>query len=235
VVGAVLDVTSLHPGRSGRETCRLAAATVGASRQRADELLEMVGLAHAAKQRVRQYSLGMRQRLGIAVAMVGSPSVLVLDEPANGLDPQGVLWLRSLLQDFASEGGSVLISSHLLREVEAVVDRLVIIKNGRLVAQGSMVELSSATLPVLRVETPDPEVAARTLHGLPGIGVIRTDPDGVPGTDSVLRAELVGAAPEDIVSALVGAGVRVRAMVTEKPSLEDLFVSLTGEGFDVGE
>jgi ABC-2 type transport system ATP-binding protein len=177
----------------------------------------------------------MRQRLALAGALVRKPRLLVLDEPTNGLDPQGTREVRALVRALAVDGTTVFLSSHLLSEIEQVCTHAAVLREGRLVAQGSMVELSSATLPVLRGETPDPEVAARTLHGLAGIGLVRSDPDGAPGMDSVLRAELVGAAPEDVVSALVAAGVRVRALVTEKPSLEDLFVSLTGEGFDVGE
>jgi ABC-2 type transport system ATP-binding protein len=177
----------------------------------------------------------MRQRLALAGALVRKPRLLMLDEPTNGLDPQGTREVRALVRSLAVDGTTVFLSSHLLSEIEQVCTHAAVLREGKLVAQGSMAELGAATLPMLRVETPDADVAVRALHQLAGIGLVRSDPDGVPGTDSVIRAELVGAAPEDVAGALVAAGVRLRAMVTEKPSLEDLFVSLTGEGFDVGE
>jgi ABC-2 type transport system ATP-binding protein len=141
-VGVLLDAAAVHPGRTGRETLALAAAVIGVTRHRPAQLLERVGLdARAARARVGTYSLGMRQRLGIAQALLGDPQVLVLDEPVNGLDPEGILWMRDLLRRFASDGGCVLLSSHLLREVEAVADQLVLIRRGRVVAAGSSTEL----------------------------------------------------------------------------------------------
>ena len=137
-VGVLLDASAQHPGRRGRETLALSARLMGVPEKRADELLGLVGLDRsAAKKRVRQYSLGMRQRLGLAHALLGDPEVLILDEPANGLDPEGMRWMRSLLRDFADRGGTVLLSSHLLAEVEAVADQLVIIGGGRIAAAGS--------------------------------------------------------------------------------------------------
>ena len=142
VVGVMLDATAQHNGRTGRETLRLGASVLGVPRNRVDELLELVDLAGApAGKRVGTYSLGMRQRLGIAHALLGAPDVLVLDEPANGLDPQGIRWMRGLLRRFADSGGTVLLSSHLLGEVAAVADRLVVIGGGRVVASGGTPEL----------------------------------------------------------------------------------------------
>src|SRR5690606_1330766 len=135
-VGVLLDASAQHRGRTGRESLRLSAAVLGVARTRVDELLALVGLTDAAGRRVGGYSLGMRQRLGIAHALLGDPRVLVLDEPANGLDPEGIYWLRTLLRQFADRDGTVLLSSHLLREVEAVADRLVVINKGRIVADG---------------------------------------------------------------------------------------------------
>lgn len=127
-VGVLLDASAQHAGRTGREALALSAATMGVDRRAVGELLDRVGLnGAAARRRVRAYSLGMRQRLGLAHALLGDPQVLVLDEPANGLDPEGIFWMRGLLRDFADRGGTVLLSSHLLREVEAVADRLVVI------------------------------------------------------------------------------------------------------------
>ena len=144
-VGVMLDARALHGGRTGIETLRLTARTLGMPRDRAEEVLETVGLEQAATKRVGGYSYGMRQRLGIGVALMGDPSVLVLDEPANGLDPEGIRWMRRLLRSFADAGGTVLLSSHQLREVEATVDRLVVISEGRLVREGPLEELTAVT------------------------------------------------------------------------------------------
>ncbi|HEX8496563.1 MAG TPA: ATP-binding cassette domain-containing protein, partial [Actinomycetales bacterium] len=138
VVGVLLDASAQHSGRTGREVLTLSAMVQGVPLRRVDELLEYVGLdGRAPRQRVGRYSLGMRQRLGLAHALLGDPEVLVLDEPANGMDPAGIRWMRDLLRGHADRGGTVLLSSHLLREVEAVVDHLVVIGGGRVVAQGS--------------------------------------------------------------------------------------------------
>jgi ABC-2 type transport system ATP-binding protein len=150
-VGVLLDASAQHGGRRACEALAVSAQTMGVDRRRADELLDLVGLDRsAARKRVRQYSLGMRQRLGIANALLGDPEILILDEPANGLDPPGMRWMRDLLRDFADRGGTVLLSSHLLHEVEALADRLVIIDLGRIVAEGAREELlaNSGTLVV---------------------------------------------------------------------------------------
>ncbi|MEA2133864.1 MAG: type transport system ATP-binding protein [Solirubrobacteraceae bacterium] len=145
-VGVLLDASAQHAGRSGREVLRLTADILGVDRRRVPGLLDRVGLpAAAARKRVGQYSLGMRQRLGIAQAMVGEPSVLILDEPANGLDPEGIVWMRGLLRDFADRAGTVLLSSHLLHEIEAVADNLVVIHHGRIVAQGGKADLLASS------------------------------------------------------------------------------------------
>ena len=141
-VGVLIDASAAHEGRRGRETLVVSAQLLGVADTRVDEMLELVDLdAAAARKRVGQYSLGMRQRLGIANALLGDPQLLILDEPANGLDPVGMRWMRRLLRDFASRGGTVLLSSHLLHEVEAIADRFVIIAGGRIVAQGTAKEL----------------------------------------------------------------------------------------------
>ena len=141
-VGILLDASAQHAGRRGREALAVSAQTMGVPAQRVDALLELVGLdATAARRRVGKYSLGMRQRLGFAHALLGDPEVLILDEPANGLDPEGMRWMRGLLRGFADRGGTVLLSSHLLAEVEAVADRMMIIGGGRIQAQGTRAEL----------------------------------------------------------------------------------------------
>lgn len=137
-VGVLLDAGAMHPGRSGRELLTLAAITTGMPKARVDEVLDLVQLTRdEARRRVGTYSLGMRQRLGVAHALVADPKVLLLDEPANGLDPQGIWWMRSLLRQFAADGGAVLLSSHLLHEVQQIADQLIIIGHGRIVAQGT--------------------------------------------------------------------------------------------------
>src|SRR5215213_11749532 len=141
-VGVLLDPSAQHGGRTGEETLTVAAMTLGVGRDRVAAVLDDVGLAGtAARKRVRTYSLGMRQRLGIAHAVLGEPEVLILDEPANGLDPEGIVWMRRLLRDFADRAGTVLLSSHLLREVEKIADQLVVIDGGQVVAQGAVDEL----------------------------------------------------------------------------------------------
>ncbi|GGK60234.1 ABC transporter [Ornithinimicrobium pekingense] len=150
-VGVLLDASAQHPGRTGRESLTLSALAMGLDRRRVEEMLELVGLTPAeARRRVGAYSLGMRQRLGIANALLGSPRILLLDEPANGLDPAGIRWMRTLLSDFTSAGGAALLSSHLLREVEVIADDLVVIGRGRIVATGSKEELLATAGTVVR-------------------------------------------------------------------------------------
>jgi ABC-2 type transport system ATP-binding protein len=150
LVGVMLDAAAQHPGRTGAETLRLTAQLLDLPKSRATQMLEVVGLGGAGKRRVGDYSLGMRQRLGIGNALLGDPAVLVLDEPANGMDPEGIRWMRELLRDFASRGGTVLLSSHLLGEVQATVDRLVVIGSGQIVAAGSLDELLAGGRTVVR-------------------------------------------------------------------------------------
>ena len=150
VVGSALEATNFHPGRSGRDHLRVLADTAGISTARVDEMLELVGIPAAAKKRAGGYSMGMRQRLGLAAAMLGDPQVLILDEPANGLDPEGIRWLRGFLRHLSAQGKTVLISSHMLQEVEQTVDDVVIINNGRLIKQGAMADLHGEAQTIVR-------------------------------------------------------------------------------------
>jgi ABC-2 type transport system ATP-binding protein len=150
VVGSALEATNFHPGRTGRDHLRVLADTAGVSTKRVDEMLELVGIPAAARKRAGGYSMGMRQRLGLAAAMLGDPEVLILDEPANGLDPEGIRWLRGFLRHLAGQGKTILISSHMLQEVEQTVDDIVIITNGRLVRQGAMSDLHGAPRALVR-------------------------------------------------------------------------------------
>jgi ABC-2 type transport system ATP-binding protein len=215
VMGTLLDAGAVHPGRTGRTHLRLIADTIGVPAPRVDEVLEMVDLTSAAGRRIRGYSLGMRQRLGIAGALLADPPVLMFDEPANGLDPEGIRWMRSLLQGHAARGGTVLLSSHLLGEVEHTVDRLLVIGNGRIVADAPVAELLGAE--GTAVKAADPVALIRDLetagfhvqHGADGILV-------VPGTD-----------PSQ-VGAIAAAGSHVLVELRpQQRALEDLFFQLT--------
>jgi ABC-2 type transport system ATP-binding protein len=218
-VGVLLDASAQHGGRRGREALALSAQTMGVAETRVDELLELVDLDRAAaKRRVRQYSLGMRQRLGIANALIGEPEVLILDEPANGLDPEGMRWMRTLLADFAERGGTVLLSSHLLHEVDMIADRLVIIGSGRIVAEGSREELlsHSGTL----VQAGDQEALGRALAAA-----------GLDAREAEAGGFLVDAEPRAVGAAARDGGV---ALVHLAPAgdagLEQLFFDLTSGG-----
>jgi ABC-2 type transport system ATP-binding protein len=229
-VGSLVEGPAFHPYLSGRANLvRLDAADRFAdpttSRARIDSALERVGLLAAARKRYRAYSLGMRQRLAIAAALLAPRDLLVLDEPTNGLDPQGTREVRSLITDLAADGATILVSSHLLSEVEQVCSHLGVMRQGRLVAQGSVAEVRSGSRPVAEVTTTMAEQAADVLRDL-GLADVTVTSTGV-------RATADGVEPERIVAALVGAGIGIRGFGIASPSLEDLFVSLTGEGFDV--
>ena len=215
-VGVLLDASAQHAGRTGREILTIAADTMGLPRRRVDEMLELVSLTPSeAKRRVRNYSLGMRQRLGIGTALLGDPRVLILDEPANGLDPGGIHWMRGLLRRFADRGGSVLLSSHLLHEVEVIADELVIIGGGRIVAQGAKTEMLAGAGTIVR--TLDVGVLAGAL--------------ATTGLEHTTRSDgslLVDGSAELIGRAAAAAG----AVLTElRPAggagLEEMFLQLT--------
>jgi ABC-2 type transport system ATP-binding protein len=190
-----------------------------------DDALARVGLGGVDDRPVKAYSLGMRQRLGLAAALLVPRRLLVLDEPTNGLDPQGTREVRHLVASLASDGTTVFVSSHLLSEVEQMCTHLGVMSDGRLVTQGSTFEVRGGAAPTARVLTDQPTVAARILSEL-GLNGVEAVPGGVRGTPD-------GVAPEKIVAALVEGGVGVKEFTVTSPSLEDLFVSLTGEGFDV--
>jgi ABC-2 type transport system ATP-binding protein len=216
-VGAVLEASSFHPGRSARNHLRVAATAAGLPLNRADAVLDLVGLAEAARRRVGGFSLGMRQRLGLATALLGDPRVLILDEPANGLDPQGVHWLRGFLRQLADRGHTVLVSSHVLAEVAQTVDQVVIIAAGRLVTQSTLAALTARTDQLVRVRTPQ----AETLQALLAAQGIHADPDGA---DQLLA---VGATTEAVGQAAAGAGIVIYEMRAERSNLEDVFLQLT--------
>jgi len=229
-VGSLVEGPAFHPYLSGRDNLRrLDAADRTADPRtvdkRVDAALDRVGLLAAARKRYRAYSLGMRQRLAIAVTLLRPRELLILDEPTNGLDPQGTREVRALLTSLAASGTTVMLSSHLLSEVEQICSHVGVMHLGRLVAQSTVEALRAQTVPRVQVRTGDPAAAAGTLTSL-GLAEVTVDGDTV-------TALLGGAAPEKVVAALVGYDVPVRGFVVLEADLEEMFVSLTGEGFDV--
>ncbi len=215
VVGAALEATNFHPGRSGRDHLRVLAATEGVPDARVDALLELTGIPAAPRNRAGGYSMGMRPRLGLAAALLGDPRLLVLDEPANGLDPEGIRWRRGFLRHLASEGRTILVSSHLLQEVEQTVDDVVIISNGRLVREGPIGSLRGTATSLVRTSDPDLLVGALRV----------ADVTATRGEDGLVVADT-----EDL--RLIGdvalrAGVPVHELRHNAADLEQLFFSLT--------
>ncbi|MGP7997453.1 MAG: ATP-binding cassette domain-containing protein [Streptosporangiaceae bacterium] len=229
-VGAVVEGPAFYPFLSGQDNlarCDAADRTADprTARARIGTALDRVGLLGAARKRYRHYSLGMKQRLAIAASLLRPRDLLVLDEPSNGLDPQGAREVRALIQQIAAGGTTVFMSSHLLTEVEQVCSHVGVMRAGRLVFQGPLSQLRSTGATRIRVETADPEAAAAVLKRLGLAG------PQVTGTE--VSAPLAGGQPERICAELVGAGVGVRGFGVAVPTLEELFVTLTGEGFDV--
>jgi ABC-2 type transport system ATP-binding protein len=217
-VGAVLEASGFHPGRSGRNHLRTLATAATIPRERVEEALELVDLSTAAHRRVRGYSLGMRQRLSLAGALLGDPRVLILDEPANGLDPQGIRWLRDLLRGFAAEGRTVLVSSHVLAEMQQLADDVVIIARGRIVTQGGVGEVVGRAGGAVRVRSPQRD---RLLEALRRAALEATplDEDGLSVRDS---------SPARVGEIAAAGGIVLHELVSEAATLEEVFLELTG-------
>jgi ABC-2 type transport system ATP-binding protein len=217
-VGVLLDASAQHAGRTGREILTLAQRTMGLPRTRVEEMLHRVALTDGeADRRVRNYSLGMRQRLGIATALIGDPEVLVLDEPANGLDPGGIRWMRDLLREYADHGGTVLLSSHLLHEIEVIADDIVVIGNGRIVSQGTKSELLQSAGTVVRSRAGADLAAALVAAGI----------EVTQAADGALRTE---ATTEQVGEVARVAGIAlVELRGADSTGLEDMFLELTSE------
>jgi ABC-2 type transport system ATP-binding protein len=217
-VGVLLETFDAHPGRSGRNHLRVLAVAGGIPTSRVDEVLALVDMASAGRRRVKGYSLGMRQRLGLAAALLGDPEVFVLDEPANGLDPQGIRWLRDFLRSLASEGRTILISSHVLSEVAQTVDDVVIIHRGKLVRHAAMAEVEAMAAGSTTVRSPDAERLAGLLaaanHGAQAVGDDRL---------------VVTAPPEQVGEIAAANGVVLHELTVERASLEEVFLELTGD------
>jgi ABC-2 type transport system ATP-binding protein len=219
-VGAVLEATSFHPGRRARDHLKILATAAEIPLSRVEEALDRVGLGNAAHRRVGGFSLGMRQRLGLAAALLGDPEILILDEPTNGLDPDGVRWLRGLTRQLAAEGRTVLVSSHLLSEVAQTVDDVVIIAGGALVARGPVADLArqAATQFSVLLRTPEPAEAQRVLTA--AALDVTLDRDGA--------LVVSGATPDVVGRAVAQAGLTVYEMRPLDRTLEDVFLELTG-------
>ena len=216
-VGALLEAKPFHPTRRARDHLRMLAAANGVSNVRVDEALGLVGLESVADGRPRKFSLGMGQRLGIAAALLGDPHTLLLDEPSNGLDPQGITWLRTLLKHLAGEGRSVFVSSHLLQEMAVLADELVVIGRGRLVANGPVADfVSSSGLGTIEVTSPDLDVLLPVLKGRGATVVGSGESVSVTGLD----AAAIGDAAHEF-------GVRLHQLVTRQATLEEAFLSAT--------
>ena len=218
-VGASLESTGFHDGRTARDHLRVLAAAAGVPDARVDEVLGLVGLTPDARRRVGGYSLGMRQRLALAAALLGDPSVLLLDEPANGLDPEGIAWLRGFLRHLAGQGRTVVVSSHVLSEVQQTVDDVVIIARGRLVRQATLADLEGTASVVVRTPEPDRLAAALAAAGLAAA------PEGPPG-DPALRVP--GCTPARVGAVAFAAGVELHELRSAGTDLESVFLGLTG-------
>jgi ABC-2 type transport system ATP-binding protein len=219
-IGAVLEATDFHPGRSGRNHLRTLAAAEAIPDSRVDETLRLVELEAAAKRRVKGYSLGMRQRLGLAAALLGDPELLVLDEPANGLDPEGVRWLRDFLRSFAAGGRTVLVSSHVLAEVAQTADQVLIVNRGRLVVESRLDELTARVGGGVRVRSPQ---AAELRRLLLERGATAPEPHG----DRLLVADTT---TEQVGEVAAAAGIVLHELSRQDSSLEDVFLQLTAPG-----
>jgi ABC-2 type transport system ATP-binding protein len=218
-VGAVLEATDFHPGRSGRDHLRTLSRAASLPDARVDEVVRLVELSDAARRRVKGYSLGMRQRLGLAAALLGDPELLVLDEPANGLDPEGVRWLRDFLRGFASKGRTVLISSHVLAEVAQTVDQVLIINRGRLVVESSLEQLTERVGGSVRVRSPE---VSRLQEALSRAQIATS-----PSNDHTLLVH--GATSDRVGDIAFAAGIPIHELASEASSLEDVFLELTSE------
>lgn len=218
-VGALLDAKGVHPGRSARNHLRQLAASNSIPASRADEVLEIVGLTDVAHKRAGKFSLGMGQRLGIAAAIIGDPNIVVLDEPVNGLDPEGIRWVRALARQLADEGRTVFISSHLMSEMALMADHLVVIGRGRIIADQSLTDfMSTHASKEVVLRTPDLSQAADLLAG-PTVELRRE------GNSLIVR----GLAAQEIGDALWSAGIRIHELSETGSSLEDVFMELTAD------
>jgi ABC-2 type transport system ATP-binding protein len=223
-VGALLDAGAMHGGRTARNHLLGLAQTNGISRRRVDEVLGVVGLTDVAAKRTKGFSLGMRQRLGIAAALLGDPQILMFDEPVNGLDPEGILWIRNLMRSLAAEGRTVLVSSHLMSEMEYTADHLLVIGRGRLIADCGMAEfIARGSGQAVRVRTPQPDALARAVAAAGGSVVAAAD-DG--------QFEVRGLTEDQVSDLAFAQGIRLYHLAATRVSLEHAFMELTADSVD---
>ncbi|MCI2238357.1 ABC transporter ATP-binding protein [Paenibacillus sp. TRM 82003] len=218
-VGALLEAKAVHPGRSAREHLLAQAATHGIGRRRVEEVVELAGLASVARERVGTFSLGMGQRLGIAAALLGDPHTLILDEPVNGLDPEGVLWVRTLLRDLAAQGRTVFLSSHLMSEMALTADHLLVVGRGRVIADASVAEIVARTRSTtVRVRTPDTAQLEPLLRRRTGVEVVNVEHDVL---------EVTGSDARQIAATAAAAGLELHELTPVHSSLEQAYMQLT--------
>ena len=223
-VGVLLDAKAVHGGRSAREHLLAQATTHGIGKRRVEEVMELTGLTSVARQRAGRFSLGMGQRLGIAAALLGDPQTLILDEPVNGLDPEGVLWVRTLLRGLAAEGRTVFLSSHLMSEMALTADHLIVIGRGRIVADAPVADVVAlAGKPAVRVRTPDVRRLAALLATQPGIELASTGPDVL---------DVTGATAPEVAALAASAGIVLHELAPVQASLEDAYLQLTGDSVE---
>ena len=223
-VGALLDAGAVHGGRTARNHLLGLAQTNGISRRRVDEVLGVVGLTDVAAKRTKGFSLGMRQRLGIAAALLGDPQILMFDEPVNGLDPEGILWIRNLMRSLAAEGRTVLVSSHLMSEMEYTADHLLVIGRGRLIADCGMAEfIARGSGQAVRVRTPQPDALARAVAAAGGSVAAAAD-DG--------QFEVRGLTEDQVSDLAFAQGIRLYHLAATRVSLEHAFMELTADSVD---
>jgi ABC-2 type transport system ATP-binding protein len=223
-VGTMLEARAIHTGRSAHNHLLALARTHGIGRRRVDEVVDLVGLREVARKRVGGFSLGMGQRLGIAAAMLGDPETLILDEPANGLDPEGIRWIRTLLQDLAAEGRTIFVSSHLMSEMSLMADQLIVVGRGRLIASTTVDDfIRQASSDVVRVRTPDPTRLAAALAG-EHVTVVSGKEQGV--------LEVQGLRSDDIGDVAAAQGIALHELTPEQASLEEAFMRLTKDAVE---
>lgn len=218
-VGAVLDAGATHPGRTGRSHLRVLAATHGISNKRVEEVIELTGLGEAARKRIKGYSLGMNQRLGIAAALLGDPAVLIFDEPVNGLDPEGVRWVRSMARQLAAEGRTVFVSSHLMSEMSQTADHLIVLGRGRIIADAPIAELLSSGEQRVLVRTEQIADLANALN-TSGVGLEHLDAETL---------QVTGLDPRSIGRRALETGIVLHELTPQQSTLEDQYMKLTGD------
>jgi ABC-2 type transport system ATP-binding protein len=223
-VGAMLEARAIHTGRSAYNHLLAMAQTHGIGRGRVDEVIELVGLGEVARKRVGTFSLGMGQRLGIASALLGDPETLILDEPANGLDPEGIRWIRTLMRDLAAEGRTIFVSSHLMSEMSLMADQLIVVGRGRLIADTSVAEfIAQASSNVVRVRTPDPSGLSSALAG-EGVTIVSGKEQGV--------LEVQGLTSDQIGDVAAARGIALHELTPEQASLEEAFMRMTHDSVE---